>query len=128
MTRARLVVGFILLALGAGTAGAGLPTVTHEGRKYVELSRVAESLKLRLDAPAAGTQARLRTDTHVVTLTRNWARILLDGSALEVIANDRTSIATRIYPSREDSQGVRVFGEGSLLAMTIWPMASIWPT
>lgn len=82
MTRARLVVGFILLALGAGTAGAGLPTVTHEGRKYVELSRVAESLKLRLDAPAAGTQARLRTDTHVVTLTRNWARVLLDGSPL----------------------------------------------
>ena len=54
-------------------------------------------------------------------------RILLDGSALEVIANDRTSIATRIYPSREDSQGVKVFGEGRLGAMTIWPMASIWP-
>ena len=82
MTRARLVVGFILFALGAGTAGAGLPTVTHEGRKYVELSRVAESLKLRLEAPAGGTQARLRTDTHVVTLTSNWARILLDGSPL----------------------------------------------
>jgi beta-fructofuranosidase len=54
-------------------------------------------------------------------------RILLDGSALEVIANDRTSIATRIYPSREDSQGVKVFGEGRLGAMTIWPMAPIWP-
>jgi N-acetylmuramoyl-L-alanine amidase len=82
MTRARLAVGLMLLALGAGPAGAGLPTVSHEGRRYVELSRVAESLKSRLEAPAEGPQARLRTSTHVVTLTRNWARILLDGSPL----------------------------------------------
>ena len=82
MTRARLAVGLMLLALCAGTAGAGLPTVSLEGRRYVELSRVAESLKSRLEAPAEGTQARLRTSTRVVTLTRNWARILVDGSPL----------------------------------------------
>ncbi len=82
MTRARLAVGVFLFALCAGPAGAGLPTVTHEGRSYVELSRVAESLKSRLDAPADGTQARLRISGRVVTLTRNWARILLDGSPL----------------------------------------------
>jgi N-acetylmuramoyl-L-alanine amidase len=82
MTRALLAVGLLLLALCAAPAGAGLPTVTHEGRRYVELSRVAESLKLRVEAPADATQARLRTSTHVVTFTRNWARILLDGSPL----------------------------------------------
>ena len=54
-------------------------------------------------------------------------RILLDGSALEVLANGGASIAARIYPSRQDSQGVKLFGEGRLEAMTIWPMASIWP-
>ncbi len=53
-------------------------------------------------------------------------RILLDGSALEVIANDRTSIATRIYPSRDESQGLKVFGNGRIAAMTICPMKSIW--
>jgi N-acetylmuramoyl-L-alanine amidase len=82
MTRARLAAGLLTLVLCAGPAGAGLPTVSYEGRSYVELSRVAESLKSRLDAPADGTQARLRTSTHVVTLSRNWARILVDGSAL----------------------------------------------
>jgi N-acetylmuramoyl-L-alanine amidase len=82
MTRARLVAGLVLLALGAGAAGAGPPTITHEGRSYVELSRAAESLKSRLEAPADGTQARLRIGVHVVTLTRNWARILVDGSPL----------------------------------------------
>jgi N-acetylmuramoyl-L-alanine amidase len=82
MMRARLAAGLFLLALCAGAAGAGLPTVVHEGRSYVELSRVAESLNARLEAPADSTQARLRTNTRVVILTRNWARILVDGTPL----------------------------------------------
>jgi beta-fructofuranosidase len=55
-------------------------------------------------------------------------RVLLDGSVIEIIANGRTSISTRVYPSRADSQGVRVFGQGLLQTMTIWQMASIWPS
>jgi N-acetylmuramoyl-L-alanine amidase len=72
----------MLLVFCAGTAGAGLPTITHEGRSYVELSRVAETLKSRLEATAESTQARLRTTSQVVTLTRNWARILIDGAPM----------------------------------------------
>lgn len=53
--------------------------------------------------------------------------ILLDGSVLEVIANGRTSVCSRIYPSRRNSQGIRLFGQGLLKSMTIWQMASIWP-
>ena len=82
MMWARLAATVVLLVLCAGTAGAGLPTITHEGRSYVELSRVAESLKSRLEATAESTQARLRTATQVVTLTRNWARILVDGAPM----------------------------------------------
>ena len=82
MTWARLAATVVLLVLCAGTAGAGLPTISHEGRSYVELSRVAESLKSRLEATAESTQARLRTATQVVTFTRNWARILVDGAPM----------------------------------------------
>lgn len=53
-------------------------------------------------------------------------RILLDGSVLEVIANGRTSLCSRIYPSREDSQGLRLFGQGLLKTMSVWEMQSIW--
>jgi beta-fructofuranosidase len=53
-------------------------------------------------------------------------RLLLDGSVLEILANGRTAISTRIYPSRADSLGVRVFGEGKVKAMAIWAMRSIW--
>jgi beta-fructofuranosidase len=55
-------------------------------------------------------------------------RVLLDGSVIEIIANGRTSISTRIYPSRADSQGVGVFGQGLLQTMTIWQVESIWPS
>ena len=82
MTWARLAATVVLLVLCAGTAGAGLPTISHEGRSYVELSRVAESLRSRLEATAESTQARLRTATQVVTFTRNWARILVDGAPM----------------------------------------------
>lgn len=53
-------------------------------------------------------------------------RILLDGSILEVIANARTSLSCRIYPSRADSQGMRIFGQGVLKTMSLWQLSSIW--
>src|SRR3989442_1909850 len=74
----RLLPGLILLLL-AGGALAGPPTVMHEGRECVELSRVAEVLKTRLEATAKSTQAQLRPAGHVITVTRNWSRILVDG-------------------------------------------------
>src|SRR2546425_5996394 len=74
----RLLPGLILLLL-AGGALAGPPTVMHEGREYVELSRVADVLKTRLEATAKSTQAQLRPAGHVITVTRNWSRILVDG-------------------------------------------------
>ncbi len=82
MQRRRLVAPLLLLLLCATAARGGVPTVSYDGRAYVELTRVAESLKATLEAPADGTQARLRGGGHVVTLTRNWSRVLIDGAPL----------------------------------------------
>ena len=54
-------------------------------------------------------------------------RILLDGSVLEIIANGRTSVCSRIYPTRADSQGLRLFGRGLVKTLSVWSMRSIWP-
>lgn len=55
-------------------------------------------------------------------------RILLDGSVLEVLANQRTSLTHRLYPAHRDSQGVRLSGaQAHLDRLDIWKMASIWP-
>ena len=55
--------------------------------------------------------------------------VFLDRSVLEVFANERASIACRIYPSRADSLGIDLFASGGnakLISMDIWEMASIW--
>lgn len=54
-------------------------------------------------------------------------RILLDGSVLEIIANGRTSICSRIYPSRADSNGLRLFGKAQVKTVSVWQMRSVWP-
>ena len=82
MRAPRLVAGLLLSLLCAGTAGAGLPTISHEGRAYVELGRVAETLKTRLETAPDSAQARLRTGMHIVTFTKNWSRILVDGAPI----------------------------------------------
>jgi beta-fructofuranosidase len=54
-------------------------------------------------------------------------RILLDGSVLEIIANERTSITSRIYPSQEDCQHIHLLGsKAQLRSLDIWEMPSIW--
>ncbi|HXL45919.1 MAG TPA: stalk domain-containing protein, partial [Candidatus Binatia bacterium] len=78
---ARGLAGALIALLLSSTswAGAGLPTVIHDGRTYVELTRVAASLQTKLDATPASTRAHLRTRDKVVTLTRNWAQVLVNG-------------------------------------------------
>jgi N-acetylmuramoyl-L-alanine amidase len=81
VTPLRLLTLLLVFAvIAAGTVVAGPPTVLHEGRPYVELPRIAEMLKTKAEATADSTQAHLRAAGHVVTLTRNWSRILVDGS------------------------------------------------
>ena len=53
-------------------------------------------------------------------------RVLLDGSVLEVYANDRLCLTTRIYPEDEASVRASVFVEGDALAnVSAWNMNSI---
>ncbi len=52
-------------------------------------------------------------------------RILLDGSVLEVIANGRARVTSRVYPSSAQNQGARVISPAALRSLDIWEMASI---
>ena len=48
---------------------------------------------------------------------------------LEVFANERISITSRIYPTRADSVGVALLAEGAeaqLNALDAWQLRSIW--
>jgi N-acetylmuramoyl-L-alanine amidase len=87
-----------LILLSVGPAAAGLPTVTVEGRPYVELARVAESVRGRLDGTAESIQARLIAGDNVVTLTRNWSRILINGAPVVLDAPVRVRKGVWLVP------------------------------
>ena len=56
--------------------------------------------------------------------------MFLDRSVLEVYANGRQCLTVRVYPEREDSNGVSIFARGSeakLVSLDAWQMRSIWP-
>jgi len=90
------LVGVVLLS--AGTATAGLPTIEHEGRTYVELERIAATLRTRLDATSGSIRAYLRVPGHVVTMTRNWAEVTIDGTAVRLDAPVRVKNGTWLVP------------------------------
>jgi beta-fructofuranosidase len=56
--------------------------------------------------------------------------VFLDRSVIEVFANERCSLAARIYPSRPDSLGIRLFSTRAgahLVSLDVWQMQPIWP-
>ena len=104
LTRALIIA---LLLASAGTAGAELPTITVDGRPYVELTRLAGTLRASVEAAPSSVRAYLRTSGHVVTLTRNWSQLLLDGRPIVLDAPVRVrgsgwlvpqSFVTRVLP------------------------------
>ncbi len=55
--------------------------------------------------------------------------VYLDHSVLEVIADGRACLSSRIYPTRPDSLGVGVFSAGGAVVLEgirAWTMGSIW--
>jgi len=94
----RLLPGLITPLLFAAAALAGLPTVTHEGREYIELARAAAVLKTRLEATPESPQALLRPSGHVVTVTRNWSRILVDDTPMLLDAPARVREGVWLVP------------------------------
>jgi N-acetylmuramoyl-L-alanine amidase len=97
----RLGIGVVMVALvlfGAVDGAADLPTVMHEGRPYVELDRVAASMRTRLDATPSSIRAYLRVPGHVVAFTRNLAQVIVDGQAVVLDAPVRVKAGTWLVP------------------------------
>lgn len=97
MKLARVLLVAAVVAI-AGTAVAGLPTTIIDGRTYVELTRVAATVHGSLDASPSSARAHLRTGGHVVTLTRNWAQLLVDGRPVVLDAPVRVRNAAWLVP------------------------------
>jgi sucrose-6-phosphate hydrolase SacC (GH32 family) len=57
-------------------------------------------------------------------------QVFLDASVIEIFANGRAGLTSRIYPSRSDSLGLGTFARGGnarLKALNVWEMRPISP-
>jgi beta-fructofuranosidase len=55
--------------------------------------------------------------------------IFLDRSIIEIFANERACLTSRVYPTRPDSLGLALFARGGkavLKSLEVWKMAGIW--
>jgi N-acetylmuramoyl-L-alanine amidase len=94
----------VLVLASTGWAVPPLPIVTHDGRPYVELTRVAASIKTKGTPPAkvvatpASTRAQLHAGDKVVTLTRNWSQVLVNGKPVVLDAPVRVKHGVWLVP------------------------------
>jgi N-acetylmuramoyl-L-alanine amidase len=89
------------LAVSPADALAGpprLPVVRLDGRSYVELDRVAAAMRAKPDATPTAIRAYLRTSGHTITLTRNWARVVVDDRPLVLDAPVRVRQGVWLVP------------------------------
>ncbi len=87
------------------------------------VDRTRSNATARSDDPITGGVVALTGDELLVL------RIFLDGSTIEIFANERLCLAERIYASRADSLGIAAFATGgtaTLRQFEAWNMASIW--
>ena len=106
------------------------------------LSSLDPDRELRGEIVTAGRSSSIQTTAEPFSLAegeRLRLRVFVDRSIVEVFANDRACLTSRVYPRvgaslcgdgvRPDSLGVNVasWGGGArLVSLDIWQMASIW--
>jgi beta-fructofuranosidase len=90
---------------------------------WLSINREHSSLEMAVHREPRGTHVHL-TDRENLTL-----QVFVDHSVVEVYANARACLTSRIYPSRADSVGVELFAHGGaarLQKLEAWEMGSIW--
>ena len=107
----------------------GLELVCNGDKLAIIYQRRAQTLQIRRQYER--DDAEIDSDTQGIVHALDSGellrlRVLLDGSVLEVIANDRARITSRFYPSSAGNNQLRVVSPGSLAALDIWEMSSIW--
>jgi N-acetylmuramoyl-L-alanine amidase len=101
-------------------AEASLLTVSRAGRTYVDAGNLATHLKATMEATP--DRIYLRTKTHVVTLTRDWARVEIDGKPVVLEAPVRVEGRRWLVPEAFVRQVIPIL-EGKA-ALPTAPMAA----
>jgi beta-fructofuranosidase len=106
------------------------PNLEEETRVTVDLqnqrlwiNKRQSSMDIRADQTRHEMPLQFAED-ELLSLT-----IFLDRSIIEVVANGRTMLSERVYPTLPDSVGVGIFAEGApvdVASINAWTMKGIW--
>lgn len=107
---------------------------TPDGVEQTRILYDASQRQLIVDRTQASQDLGTDRNPHVAPLTLGLdeplrLHLFVDRSVLEIFANERVTITTRVYPTRADSLGVALFAEGAdvkLQALDAWKLHSIW--
>jgi beta-fructofuranosidase len=94
----------------------------HRASSHLLVERERSSLSPDVDHGSQGGPFELGEDETLKL------HVFLDASVIEIFANDRACLTSRIYPSRSDSLGIGTFARGGnarLKALNIWEMQPI---
>ncbi len=112
--------------------GAVTFSVAASADEHTDITYYADTAELVVNRDKSSSSAHDQRYPHRVPHVLDAGetlqlRILLDGSALEIIANHRTSVTTRVYPANAASDAVRLTGHNALVrSLDIYEMRSIW--
>lgn len=98
----------------AGKVGVSVRR-SPDGAEETLLYYDADAKTLCYDSTRSGAEGRKVVETAPLTLhdgERLELRVFVDRCVVEVFANDRQAITRRVYPSRADALGVRLFHDG----------------
>ena len=106
-----------------------------DGAEQTRIAYEPASGRLVVDRERASLDAATERTPHAATLALADGeplrlRVFLDRSTIEIFANERLALTSRVYPTRADSLGLGLFAEGGsarLRALAAWPMRGIWP-
>lgn len=120
------------VTLGADATCTLSVAVSADGRERTDIiyDAAQQYLTVQTRVPSVGAMqiTQARSIPHTLDPEEPLSlRVLLDGSVLEVIANQRTSLTHRMYPTTASSNGLRLAGSrATLRALDLWEMPSIW--
>lgn len=102
-----------------------------DGSEQTEIIYEPTTATLRVQRKCSDTHQTFDTFTQGIQHALDQGEtldlcILLDGSVLEIIANKRSSLTSRIYPLTKHNQYLRLINAGALQELDIWEMSSIW--
>ncbi|MBI5962326.1 MAG: glycoside hydrolase family 32 protein [Chloroflexi bacterium] len=105
---------------------------SSDGREQARV--IYQPQQHRLVLERLNPNPEVHTDNHIAPLFLEnheplTLRIFLDHSVVEVFANRKICLATRIYPSHESSNHLGVFAEDGMVKITsldIWKLKDIW--